>query len=340
MKHRSRIAKTYSRRQFLKATLAGGTVAAAGLGLHQYEASRPRLQASTWVTKAENYRADFAAIVGDGLRALGVGPEAIKGRTVLLKPNLVETQHQANHINTHPLVVRGAAEAFLRLGAEKVLVGEGPGHMRDTILVLEESGLADVLYDDRIPFLDLNYMEGFSVPNLGRRSSLATLTFPEVFRSVDWIVSMPKLKTHHWAGVTLSMKNLFGVMPGNYYGWPKNVLHHAGLLKSIVDITATLKPHFAIVDGIVGMDGDGPIMGNPIDAGVLVMGRNLPAVDATCARLMGINPHNVPYLETVSNWLGPIREQNIEQVGETLSSMRKDFELLDEIPAQRNLRLS
>ena len=151
---------------------------------------------------------------------------------------------------------------------------------------------------------------------------------------------MPKLKTHHWAGVTLSMKNLFGVLPGMYYGWPKNVLHYAGIPESILDITASLRPHFAIADGIIGMEGDGPIMGTPRQMGVLVMGHNFPAVDATCSRLMGINPHKVKYLHTASNWLGPIHETNIQQRGEPIAHLRKDFALLDHIPAHKGLRLS
>jgi len=71
------------------------------------------------------------------------------------------------------------------------------------------------------------------------------------------------------------MKNLFGVMPGIYYGWPKNVLRDAGIENSILDINATLKSHFAIVYGIVKIESDGLIMGNPKQVGVLVMGRNL-----------------------------------------------------------------
>ena len=87
------------------------------------------------------------------------------------------------------------------------------------------------------------------------------LSLPQSLRRADLIVSLPKMKTHHWAGVTLSMKNLFGVMPGVCYGWPKNVLHHAGIRQSILDINAAVRPHLAIVDGIIGMEGDGPIMG-------------------------------------------------------------------------------
>jgi len=135
------------------------------------------------------------------------------------------------------------------------------------------------------------------------------------------------------------MKNLFGTLPGTFYGWPKNVLHQAGITESILDINATLAPHFAIVDGIVGMEGDGPIMGTPVRAGALVLGRNLAAVDATCARMMGINPHRVEYLKAADNRLGPVGDSRIIQRGESWQSVRTDFELLDHIHAHRGLRL-
>jgi uncharacterized protein (DUF362 family) len=129
-------------------------------------------------------------------------------------------------------------------------------------------------------------------------------------------------------------------MPGVVYGWPKNVLHHAGLDQSILDINATLRPDFAIVDGIVGMEGDGPIMGEPKHAGVLVMGSNLPAVDATCARIMGIDPLRIRHLRAASGWLGPVRETSIVQRGETIAAVRTDFALVENIPAHQGIRLS
>ena len=276
----------------------------------------PTWEEPVFISSVRSYQTDLAGLLLSGFQELGVGQEEIKGKKILLKPNLVETSLGAPHINTHPLVVRGAVEAFLRLGAGRVVVAEGPGHIHDTLLVLEESGLAEVLREDRIPFVDLNYDRGFSLRNAGRYSDLKTLTFPETLKQVDWIVSLAKLKTHHWAGVTLSLKNLFGVMPGLYYGWPKNVLHVAGINRCILDIAATLKPHFAIVDGIVGMEGDGPIMGTPKEAGVLVMGRNLPAVDATCARIMDIDPYRVRYLAAADGRLGPVSAAHIHQRGE------------------------
>ena len=86
-------------------------------------------------------------------------------------------------------------------------------------------------------------------------------------------------------------------MPGVCYGWPKNVLHHAGIPESIFDIAAVVRPHLAIIDGVIGMEGGGPMMRSPKSSGVLNMGTNLTAVDATCARLISIDPWRVAYLD-------------------------------------------
>ena len=104
---------------------------------------------------------------------------------------------------------------------------------------------------------------------------------------------MPKLKTHHWVGVTMSLKNCFGCMPGRVYGWPKDVFHVRGIPESILDIVAAVRPSLAIIDGIVGMQGDGPIMGDPVPSGVVVVSRDLVAADVTGARLMGMDPEKV-----------------------------------------------
>ena len=302
--------------------------------------ARRNLRTEAFIAGVNSYTEDIASVVLSGLRELKVGMEEIRGKRILLKPNLVEPRIGATHINTHPLVVRGIAEAFLRMGARNILVAEGTAQNRDTLMVVEESGLGEVLREDRIPFVDLNQEIGYSVKNTGGLTRISNFTFPLALRKVDWIVSVAKMKTHHWAGVTLSMKNLFGVMPGIYYGFPKNLFHFEGIDKSILDITATVRPHFAIVDGIVGMEGDGPIMGEPRKAGVLVMGRSLPAVDSTSARIMGIDPFKVPHILAAGKLLGPISKSDIQQRGEAIASVRVDFALVEKIEAQRGLRLT
>ncbi len=91
---------------------------------------------------------------------------------------------------------------------------------------------------------------------------------------------------------------------------------------------------FAIVDGIVGMEGNGPIQGTPKPTGVLVMGRDLVAVDSTCCRIMGIDPEKVEYLRMAAG-LGHVRGSRIQQRGETVASVRSNFALIDEFQGLR-----
>jgi uncharacterized protein (DUF362 family) len=112
----------------------------------------------------------------------------------------------------------------------------------------------------------------------------------------EFIVSMPKVKTHHWIGVTLSMKNMFGVVPGVKYGWPKNLLHWHGIQHSIVDLVATVPIHFVVADAIACMEGNGPPAGNARRLDRIVLSDDPVAADATCARLMGLIPERVPHI--------------------------------------------
>ncbi|SIO62649.1 Uncharacterized conserved protein, DUF362 family [Singulisphaera sp. GP187] len=323
-----------------RALLTGAGAALAG-GMASkllYDRNERSLRGDVFIASASSYSVDLEAKIRDGLRELGIGPKQVSGKSILLKPNLVEPSRQAPQINTNPVLIRAAAAVFKSWSAREVFVAEGQGHCRDTDFVLEQSGLGPVLDDEGIEFIDLNHDELVMTANRFGCTTLRRLALPAtLLRRADLIVSMPKLKTHHWAGVTLSMKNLFGVMPGIFYGWPKNVLHHAGIAESILDINATVRPHLAIVDGIIGMEGDGPIMGTPRQSGVIVMGTNLPSVDATAARLMQINPWQVAYLAASSGRLGAIGERHITQRGETITSLAQPFKLLDH-PSFASLR--
>ncbi len=323
----SACARRITRRDLLLG--AGGLFAAVTAGKSIWNSAEHFQRSEVFVMSAESYGPHLVDLLQRGLVELGLSRQTIAGKSVLLKPNLVEPTVTAPHVNTHPAFVRAVVEVFRKWDAREVFVAEGQGHCRDTSFVLEQSGLERVLDDDKIAFVDLNYDDVFTADNRSRFTTLPKLYLPQSLRRADFIVSLPKMKTHHWAGVTLSMKNLFGVMPGACYGWPKNVLHHAGIGQSILDICATVRPHLAIVDGIVGMEGDGPIMGTPKPSHLVVMGTNLPSVDATCARLMGFNPEMIDYLRHASGTLGPIQERHIEQRGEALAPLTQFFKLPD-----------
>jgi uncharacterized protein (DUF362 family) len=274
---------------------------------------------------ARDYTIDFKELIGRGLEDLGID---VRGRRVFLKPNMVEYESNTA-INTNPLVVAGAALAFRAAGAASVMVGEGPGHRRDMEYLVTQTGLYEHLRENRIAFIDLNQDDVAEVPLRSRFTGLDHLALPVELLQSDFIVSMPKLKTHHWAGMTASMKNLFGIVPGAVYGWPKNILHRHGIDNSILDLNATIRPHFAIVDAVVGMEGDGPIMGRPRHVGCVVMGRDLVAVDATSARMIGLEPTGLPYLKEAGTFLGNVDARRIELRGETLARFATEFAVLD-----------
>jgi uncharacterized protein (DUF362 family) len=277
------------------------------------------------IRKAPNYQVDLTALLDETLREFDL---KVQGSKVLLKPNFVEPDPQGL-INTHPAVVAAARDCFLRLGARSVIVAEGPGHERDTEGILETNHLRDYLGPLEGKFVDLNLDDVHLVPTRTRASRVKELYLPRTALEADFVVSMPKLKTHHWAGVTLSLKNMFGIVPGSCYGWPKNALHWAGLTNSILDINSTVRPDFAIVDGIVGMEGNGPLQGEARPCGLIVAGDDPVAVDATCARIMGLVPERINYLTQAGLLLGHLKSEKIRQLGESPESVRTCFAVLD-----------
>ena len=277
------------------------------------------------IRKAPDYQVDLAALLDETLREFDL---KVQGLKVLLKPNFVEPDPQGV-INTHPAVVAAARDCFLRLGARSVIVAEGPGHERDTEGILETNRLRHYLGPLEGKFVDLNLDDVRLVRTRTRASRVKELYLPRTALEADFVVSMPKLKTHHWAGVTLSLKNMFGIVPGSCYGWPKNALHWAGLTHSILDINSTVRPDFAIVDGIVGMEGNGPLQGEAKPCGLIVAGDDPVAVDATCARIMGFVPERINYLSQAGLLLGHLKTEKIRQLGESPQSVRFTFAILD-----------
>jgi uncharacterized protein (DUF362 family) len=314
---------TSSRREFLAVAGAGLLSGVAGFRGGQRHVAKPAGSSAVAVVKAASYSSELVQRMLEGIRECGLD---VRGQKVLLKPNLVEFD-PATCINTNVAVIAAALEAFQSLGAAEVRIGEGPGHRRDTYALAEMAR-----YRSEIPkfdslFVDLNRDDVSPVQGFADRGEIY---LPNTALRADLIVSLAKMKTHHWAGATLSMKNYFGLVPGAVYGWPKNELHHVGIDRSIVELSRIFRRSFAIVDGIIGMEGNGPIQGTPKAAGVLVMGSDLPAVDATCCRIMGIDPGRVEYLRMASDRIGVTEDARIEQRGERIQAVRTNFNLISQ----------
>lgn len=270
-----------TRREFLGALpLAIAVGSACRRTPYRPEEFRLPARSAVGLFSAPHNGVDLGDVISRGLEILR--PD-VRGRRALLKPNLVEYD-SGTAINTNALLVA--------------------------------TGLYDQLKDLRVRFVDLNHDDVRPTRLRSQFMGLSELSLPVELLKSDFIVSLPKLKTHHWVGMTASMKNFFGVVPGAVYGWPKNLLHLHGIDNAILDLNSTIKPHFTIVDAVVGMEGDGPIMGRPRPTGFLAMGTDLVSVDATCARIIGLDPARLPSLSMAFRFLGNLSPDRIDQLGE------------------------
>ena len=326
-----------NRREFIKVSAVASLSSLVGcrssVGWDR-EAYRKTATSRVAILEAKSYQASLEDIIRRGIHLFKL---ELKGKRIVLKPNLVEFDPKGV-INTHPAVIEAAISSFKSLGAREVVVAEGPGHRRDSEYLITASGIYDVIKEHRVRYVDLNTDDVRLTKLRSGFTNLRELFLPETLFNADLLVSMPKLKTHHWAGVTLSLKNMFGVIPGSIYGWPKNALHWAGIHGSILDINSSLPiPQFAIVDGIVGMEGNGPLQGQVKQSGVLVLGDDLVAVDAISARLMMIEPRKIEYLELADRFLGNISHERIVLVGERLERFQQNYRVIENFQALKVL---
>jgi uncharacterized protein (DUF362 family) len=306
--------------------LAAGAATSLPFLVHRYDHDRRPARSRVAILPATEYSEKLCGVLWEGLRLFNLN---VACKSVLLKPNLVDYIPGAE-INTHPLLIAAAAECFRRLGARQVTVAEGPGHQRDTELVLSATGLEHQLKLQPLPFVDLNRDEVVPTRLRADYSGLKRLWLPRTVLGADFIVSMPKVKTHHWSGVTLSMKNMFGVVPGVKYGWPKNLLHWRGIQQSIVDVVATVPIHFVIADAIVCMEGNGPLTGTARRLDRIILSDDPVAADAACVRLMGLLPERVPHIAETAKFLGNVSPDRIDQLAVAVVSPAVPFQTVQE----------
>lgn len=278
------------------------------------------------IVPVDDYSGDIYAHIKESLAETKFGWPDLKGKTVVLKPNMVEYRAD-KPVTTNPALLKAAIAMAQDLGAGKVIVAEGPGHMRDTEYLLDVTGLGGACREMGVPFVDLNLDDIEKLDNAEGLTGLKHFYLPKTIAHADAVISVPKLKTHHWVGMTCSMKNLFGTVPGRKYGWPKNLLHIRGIPHSIIDLQHLVQPVMAIVDGIETMEGDGPINGTSKHLGQVILGQDLAAVDATCARILTLKPHEMNYIKLAGMCVGNIDENMIQIIGTPIASIATPYKM-------------
>jgi uncharacterized protein (DUF362 family) len=248
-----------------------------------------------------------------------------KGSRVLVKPNLRAAGYESCRDGsiTRPALVKGLAMLLLNMGFD-VVVGEGSSSRIITERALERTGMKE-LEGDGVIVLNLNLEERRRVEVRG--SKLGWISIPKAVLDCDCIISLPVMKTHYMTTLSLSLKNMMGVMVET----EANRMHVYGVHQSIADINTVVKPDLAIIDGTWAMDGFGPVYGDAKYPSLLIGGDDPLAVDVAGARVMGIDPRRVKHLLLAG--MRGIGDFNPEIIGEyqplqfrmPTEAKRKDF---------------
>lgn len=250
------------------------------------------------------------------------------GQTVVLKPNVVADHGMmggkyTGGVVTDIRILKGLIELLLPV-AGKVIVAEGSSINRSaTAKMFDIYGYPKLIDLDpkKVSLVDLNtdQLVEKQVP-AGKR--MKSRKVPRTIEEADTVISLPVMKIHFAAGVSLGVKNLQGAMPP----LEKYMTHFFGLWQNLVNIHHVVKPRLTIIDGIVGQEDFGPVSGTPKTMNLLIGGENPVAVDAVTMRVMGLDPHiSPPVLLAYLQGFGPIEQENIVVLGTPIDKVVSPF---------------
>ncbi|MEA3470701.1 MAG: DUF362 domain-containing protein [Thermodesulfobacteriota bacterium] len=284
------------------------------------------------IIRCETYDYDIVkAAVERGIGLVGgVGRFAVRGKKILLKPNLLSATPPEKCVTTHPSLFRAVAEVFITSGAE-VSYGDSPA-IGTTAGAAKKAGLQAVAEDLNIGLAD--FKTGVDIFFEGGRQNRKFVIAKGVLEC-DGVLSLPKLKTHGLEKFTGCVKNQFGCIPGVLKGEYHVKLPDAwDFGKMLVDLNRFVSPRLYIMDGIYGMEGNGPRNGRPRRMNMLLFSRDPIALDATVLRLIDLNPEYVPTTKFGSEFgAGTYNEKDIELVGDNFDDFKIPNFDIDRTPA-------
>jgi len=223
----------------------------------------------------------------------------VKGKTILLKPNILSDTLSSACVTTNPEFLREVIRLLKEEGASKIYVGDSPG-LAPLGFKPVKCGIYDVIKEENVTWVDFVKNQTTHKLNVGNKK--INLPLATIINEVDLIFSLPKFKTHELMYTTGSIKNLFGLVPGlhkspNHLYFPSR----NSFAKLIVEIFKIVKPDYTIMDGVIGMEGPGPANGKPKAINLIISGSNFPGVDSTQAIIMGYKPMQIPILRELAS---------------------------------------
>jgi len=238
---------------------------------------------------------------------------------VLIKINFICEKTWDTGATTDPIVVEALIMKLADHGIE-VCVVESDATITDADKAFAKTGMKEMCDRNQVEFLNLRKVkERVKIP-IAEGEALREITVPKIVME-SAVISAAKLKTHSNTGVTLGMKNMFGLLPEKF----KGKYHAIGISKVIVDINTVLKPALTVIDGFVGMEGAGPINGKPVQMDLILAGKDVVATDSTACRVMDIDPHYIKHIR-MAHEKGLGATDDIVILGEGIDNVKRRFE--------------
>jgi len=252
-------------------------------------------------------------------RALNLcGIEETISKPVMIKVNFISDKTWETGATTDPVVVDALVKYF-KPRTERVVVVESDATTTNAYKAARKTGILDVCRENHVEFIDLSKIGDRVSVNVVNPETLSRVKLPKLALE-SYIVSAAKLKTHDQVGVTLGMKNMFGMLPEK----SKFKYHFRNIQKVIVDINSVIKPDLTVIDGFIAMEGRGPVNGNPVKMDLIIIGRDPVATDAVAAKIMGFDPESIFHIKRAAEKkIGNMNE--IEVVGESIESVARKF---------------
>lgn len=220
----------------------------------------------------------------------------VPGNRVLLKPNVLAIRPPEDAVTTHPAVVSAMCELVSEMGGVPV-IGDGSGIVKPgsttTSQALKASGIEGVASDHGVELINFE-TSGFVEVDVPGARQFSHLHISKAVLEADVVISLPKLKTHELTLYTGAVKNFFGTIPQKTRKQMHSLENRDRFGEAVVDIYSVVKPQLAIMDGVIGMEGNGPSNGTPVLAGVIMASYDCVALDIAACELIGIDSLKVP----------------------------------------------
>jgi len=242
----------------------------------------------------------------------------LKGKRVLIKPNAARLASPGEGVTTHPWVVAATIDHLKEKGVEDIVIGESCIFGVDAREAFRVTGLKEISEKREVKLIDLDQGGPVEIA-IPKGKLLKKIKVPAILRSFNFIVSIPVMKTHMHTQVTLSIKNMKGLLWRrekvrlHQLRYDKRITRgHKELDIAISEMASVLFPDLSIIDGTVGMEGMGPAYGRMKKMGMILVGNNPLSTDAVATRLMGFDPEEVPHLRlSAKKGLGEIQLKKI-----------------------------